>query len=93
MSTTDPNQYCAYGMALLDGGICQVDAYNGVGLVTRGLVWQGPWIWWDQQDKLSGYTLVTGWTAALGYSGSSIAYVTTWTASQFYEWGEFPSSQ
>lgn len=54
---------------------------NGVGLVTNGLVWQKPEIWFDFQsvDNIS-----TGWTAAAGYSGSATLYSTGWTAAAGY---------
>lgn len=92
-------------MALLAGGLIQIVQVNGIGLVTNGLIWQGPEIWFDAQAAMNlttgwtaaaGYmgsaTLVsTAWTAAIGYSGSASVYQTTWTKSAFGSYSEFPS--
>lgn len=58
-----------------------VSQINGVGLVTGGLVWQKPEIWFDIQsvDGIS-----TGWTAAAGYSGSATLITTSWTESHAF---------
>ncbi len=100
---SNPYNYCLYGMALLTGGLVQVVATNGIGLVTGGLVWQGPIVWFDPQAANpistgwtacfgyagSTYTITTGWTAMAGYIGSSSTITTTWSSSQ--EFGdEFP---
>lgn len=86
---SDRYNYCAYGMALVDYGLVQVSQINGVGLVTSGLVWQGPEIWFYPQ-AVDG--IATGWTAAAGYSGCAAASLitTTWSASQSFG-SEFPS--
>lgn len=75
------NNYTLYGMALLDGGLCQVAQTNGIGLVTFGFVWQGPEIWFFPQEAQS---LTTGWTAAAGYTGSGSAITTSWMAASGY---------
>lgn len=78
----DPNYYAVYGTAVVSRGIqAQFDATNGVGLVSRGLIWQAPHIWFDPQRAAN---LTTGWTSAIGYSGSTAVYVTGWTASAGY---------
>lgn len=95
---SDPYRYGTYGMALLDQGICQIDAINGVGLLTRGFIWQGPAVWFDPQSMYgvstnwsaaAGYSgnatlYTTGWTAAIGYAGSATTYATTWVKSQSF---------
>jgi hypothetical protein len=85
----DPNNAAPMGMALLSNGLVQIVASNnGFGQVTRGFIWQGPVIWFDPTSALN---LVTGWTAAAGYSGSATLIATTWKSSQ--EFGnEFPQS-
>lgn len=78
----DPNYYAAYGTAVVSRGLqAQASAVNGVGLLTRGLVWQAGYVWFDPQRAAN---VSTGWTAALGYSGSAAAYTTGWTASFGY---------
>jgi hypothetical protein len=99
-------QYCPYGMALLNGGLCQIVSINGIGLVTDGFIWQGPAVWFDAQAYSTpvtttwsasyGYagsslTISTGWTASIGYSGSASLISTSWTASQNFG-DEFPLS-
>ena len=89
MSTIDGNQYCVYGQAELNFGLAVLDGINGAGLVTRGFIWQGPYIWYDQLAAYSGYSLFTGWTAAMGYSGSATLIATGWTAAYGYAGSSF----
>ena len=70
-NVADANSYFMYGMALLDGGLAVQSANNGVGLVTRGLVWQGYDVWGP--DEFFGVT--TSWSA-----DPSSSITTTWTA-------------
>lgn len=78
----DPNFYNCYGEGLITSGFeAQKSAVNGAGLLTRGLVWQASYIWCDAQAAAN---LLTGWTAAVGYSGSATIYLTGWTASIGY---------
>lgn len=78
----DPNYYAVYGTAVVSRGIqAQFEAINGVGLVSRGLIWQAPHIWFDPQRAAN---LTTGWTASLGYAGSATTYATTWAAAFGY---------
>lgn len=66
----DSNATYPYGMPLLDSGLVMQYAINGMGLVMRGLVWQGYDIWGPNGDE----NLSTVWTA-----DSSSAITTTWT--------------
>lgn len=96
-------QYTPMGMALLSGGLVQNVSINGIGLVTKGFIWQGPAIWFDPNAYApistswgaaygyigSSFVISTGWTAAIGYSGSASLITTAWTASQSFG-DEFP---
>lgn len=70
-----------YGMAQLTGGLVQITQINGHGLLTKGFVWQLPELWFDPQS-MDG--VATGWTAALGYTGSASVLATGWTAAIGY---------
>ena len=72
----DPNAYYALGMPLVSGGLVNVVQVNGIGLVTNGFVWQIPELWFAPQS-VDG--IATGWTAALGYAGSTSVITTSWT--------------
>lgn len=74
-----PQDLTVYGEALSDFGLAQIDAIAGIGLLTRGLVWPCPQIWFDGAPSItstwnnsSGPTLST-WTASSGTS------LTAWT--------------
>lgn len=79
----DSYNYTCLGMPLVDGGLVMVVQVNGVGLLSSGLVWQKPEIWFDTQS-VDG--IATGWTAAAGYSGGAAAslVVTAWTESHAF---------
>lgn len=76
----DPNKYSFYGEALLSNGLVVRHAINGIGLVTRGLVWQLYDIFIDTGAE-DGIT--TSW------SDSESAITTTWTPVQYGIWGEY----
>lgn len=69
-SPSDQNAYFCYGMPLLDVGLAMQSANNGVGLVTRGLVWQAYDIWGSNGDE----NISTTWIA-----DASQSVTTTWT--------------
>lgn len=85
----NPANACPYGMAQLDGGMCQISQINGYGLLTLGFIWQAPEIWFHPQ-AMDGIgpngASMTVWTAAAGYSGcvSASLVVTTWVSSQSF---------
>ena len=66
----NPANACPYGMAQLDGGMCQISQINGYGLLTLGFIWQAPEIWFHPQ-AMDGIgpngASMTVWTAAAGY--------------------------
>ena len=76
--------YAVYGEALLSFGFEVRDAIDGMGIVTRGLIWHCPQIWIDQQNVagiVSTWTNAssassTAWTQA---SGAGSSTTTTWT--------------
>lgn len=69
----DP-RYQPYGEALETFGLEVRGAVNGLGLVTRGLIWQFYSIWTDN-DNLDGLT--TTW------NDSNASITTTWTEVTF----------
>lgn len=76
-NTHEPNNACFYGMANATNGLCQIAQINGIGLVTKGLVWSGPEIWFYPQEAQG---LATGWTAWAGeyaHITSQVLYVAT----------------
>jgi len=95
----DANNFFVYGEPLVDGGICNIKAQEGVGLVTRGLVWVFASIW-DYPQALSGIS--TSWAAyAAGnslvptvwspYSAGQSLVPTVWTDPVGGIWGEASS--
>lgn len=70
-----------YGEALSDFGFMQVSAIAGIGLVTRGLVWPCPQIWFAGATTISSTwnnsasATLTSWANSAG-AGSSTT--TTW---------------
>lgn len=79
----DPNAVFPYGMPLLDQGLVMVQAIDGFGLVTRGLLWQAYEIWGPNGDE----GLVTSWTddpsgsvTTVWTADPSSSITTTWTA-------------
>lgn len=86
-----PDPVFPYGEALVTAGFVNARSMtNGLGLVTRGLLWQLYDIWFDQEyyDGLgtvwanSDSILTTNWTSPAPIS-------TTWTSSQYSQWGEY----
>ena len=77
---SNPN-FTIYGDSITTFGLENRGAVNGLGLVTRGLVWQIFSIWTDR-DKLD--SLTTSW------SNSVAAITTTWTLCQFGLYGDSP---
>lgn len=80
----DKSSISVYGQSLLNYGVCVSDAISGVGLITKGFLWQGYeiWLWREDSDPVS-----TGWTAAAGYSGSATLVTTSWTSAAGYSGG------
>lgn len=76
----DPNRYTTYGEAIETNGLVVRHDINGVGLVTRGLVWQLFDVFIDV-GSVDGIT--TSW------SDSQSAITTTWTDSQYGIYGEY----
>lgn len=76
-----PNPFFVYGEPLETFGFENHGVVNGVGLVTRGLVWQYFDLWMDM-DYYS--NLSSTWVDA---AGSSIS--TTWSSVQFGMWGPY----
>lgn len=72
----DKSSFSVYGQSLLDYGLCVTDGISGVGLITRGLVWEGYEIWLFTQDVAP---VTTGWTAAIGWSGGASLITTSWS--------------
>lgn len=88
----DPNSTFSYGMALEDFGLCQVEAINGFGLVTRGFLWQAYGIWANVENTIG---ISTSWTVYASGSSNSWAVenssvVTTWTLDVSALFGELP---
>lgn len=79
---SDVNDYYPYAQANTDFGLCVDGAANGIGLVTRGLVWQG-WDIWCNIQLTAGIS--TAWTPISGYSGLA----TPWTVASGGVWGEY----
>jgi hypothetical protein len=70
-----------YGEAVLSFGLQVRGAIDGIGLLTRGLVWHCPQLWTDT-TILSG--IATGWTgsataSSTSWTDASGASITTWT--------------
>lgn len=76
-----PDPIFVYGSPLVTFGFENCGVINGLGLVSRGLLWQYNDLWFDK-DYYS--NLATTWAQA---SGSSIT--TTWTTPQFGMFGEY----
>ena len=62
------------GVALSTYGLTSWDTYDGVGLVTDGLLWSCPNIWWGPWNSPGTTSISSTWTLA---AGNTIA--TTWT--------------
>jgi hypothetical protein len=82
----------ALGMAMLTGGLCQIVAINGIGLVTDGFLWQGNAIWMDL-NALS--PISTSWASSnasvtTSWSSSNASITTAWAAADNFG-DEFPS--
>jgi hypothetical protein len=78
----DQNAYYPFGMPVLDQGLVHQYANNGIGLLTKGLVWQAYDIWGPNGDE----KITTSWTAdpsssitTTWTSDSSSSITTTWT--------------
>lgn len=74
-----PQDLTVYGEALSDFGLAQIEAIAGIGLLTRGLVWPCPQIWF-----LGSTTSTITWNASSSstlttWNNSSGATLTTWT--------------
>lgn len=71
-----------YGEALSDFGLAQINAIAGIGLVTRGLVWPCPQIWFvgattvSSTWNASASASLTTWNQSAGAGSSTI---TTWS--------------
>ena len=87
-------EFTVYGEAVVTFGFTVSGATDGVGLLTRGLVWDCSQIWWPNG---SGSSLATTWTAN-GWGSSTVtnwtkngwgsSTVTTWTPVGKGYWGE-----
>jgi hypothetical protein len=76
----DPNRYTTYGEAIETNGLVVRHDINGVGLVTRGLVWQLFDIFIDTAS-------VDGISSS--WSNAEASITTTWTDSQYGIYGEY----
>ena len=79
-----PDPIYVYGDPLCTSGFENYGVVNGLGLVTRGLLWQLYDLWFDN-DYYS--NLATSWTDVDASSGIS----TTWTSPQFGMFGPYPT--
>ena len=59
----NPDPIYVYGEPVCNGGLCNRGAVNGLGLVTRGTLWQYYDLWFDV-DYYS--NLTTTWTDCTG---------------------------
>jgi hypothetical protein len=89
----NPNAIFPYGEPLVTFGFENRGVVNGLGLVSRGLLWQIHDFWFDSDyysnlstswAAASGSSVSTTWSAA---SGASVA--TTWTSPQYGLYGEY----
>lgn len=67
-----------YGEALVTAGLTVRGAISGLGLVTRGLIWECQNIWTDSEENIA-----TNWTApsspATSWTNAEDSITTTWT--------------
>lgn len=77
----DPNSHVVYGESVVSGGLNVRHGISGAGLISKGFIWEGYEIYLWPQDASP---IVTGWTAAAGYSGSATLIATGWTAAAGY---------
>ena len=87
----DPNRYTTYGEAIETNGLEVRHGINGVGLLTRGLVWQlfDVYLLTESVDGIT-----TSWSDSEGsitttWSDSESAITTTWTDVQYGIYGEY----
>ena len=80
-SSQGPNPVVCYGEALVSSGLVCRNVVNGMGLVTRGFLWQKYDIWYDNEFY---NPLSTSWTNA------DATITTTWTNPQFGYCGDYP---
>ena len=71
--TMPPFDIQIYGDALMSEGAFALGAYDGVGLLTQGLVWECRDIW---SSGIGATVTTAGWTFA---SGTSLPATTGWT--------------
>lgn len=87
IAQNNPLSYSVLGEAVVGAGFVVRHGIDGAGLLTRGLVWPSWAIWLDTQS-IDG--VITGWTAAAGYAGSSSVITTGWSPSIYGYNGEVP---
>ena len=87
----DPNYYFTYGEGIVSSGFVVRDGINGVGLVTRGFIWQlyDIWVGREATDSLS-----TSWSNAeasltTNWTNMDTGISTTWTDMQYGISGEY----
>ncbi len=73
LNITSNQEYTVYGEAVATFGLTVSGATDGVGLLTRGLVWDCSAIWADPGFQ---FPISTSWTA----NGQGSSVLTTWTA-------------
>lgn len=76
-----------YGQAIVDYGLALTDATDGVGLLTRGNIWQLPQIWFA---PILANPISTSWSTASHptTTWSTASHPTTnWTVDQGGFWG------
>ena len=78
-----PDPIFVYGDPLVTAGFENCGVVNGLGLVTRGLLWQLYDMWFDL-DYYQNQVINTTWT-------DEAAISTTWTSPQFGMLGPYPT--
>ena len=90
-----PDPVFVYGEPLLNYSLSNHGAVNGLGLASRGLLWQLFDLWCDVDyystvstswSQAIGASLTTTWAAAAGSTITS----TTWTSPQYGMFGPYP---
>lgn len=88
---TDTNKIQIYGESVVTNGLSVRDGINGIGLVTRGVLWQLFDIYIDTGSKDG---IVSSWSNSdasitTTWSNSDSAISTTWTNEQYGIYGEY----